>query len=391
MTVRARIALAALAVALTACGSSMVATGAVDATGAPPRAAAGLRLVQIGSFDSPIAVVGAPGDESRLFVAQKSGKVILLLNGHRQSRPFLDVSSRLTPNGIDEQGLLGLAFAPDYATSGRFYVDYTTFNNNIRIVQYRRSAGNPNVADPSSARLVLGIDHHENQNHNGGQLAFGPDGDLYVAVGDGGSEGDPDNHGQNTDSLLGKILRISPSANGGYTIPNGNPFKGQSGHRQEIWDYGLRNPWRFSFDEITGALIIGDVGQDQQEEVDYEPRGTGGVNYGWSIWEGDRREKPGTAHNAVFPVLVARHSDGYCAIIGGVVVRNAKLPSLNGQYLFGDNCRSPIEAVRVSPGHASGLHDTGLNVSGTSTFGSDADLNVYVASLSGPVYRLASR
>jgi glucose/arabinose dehydrogenase len=385
VSVRTRIAvIVAAAAALVACASGLAATG-------PGTAARGLRLVQIGNFDQPIAVTGAPGDPSRLFVVQKTGQIALLLNGHRQSRPFLDVSSKLTPNGIDEQGLLGVAFAPDYASSGRFYIDYTTFNNNIRVVQYRRSASNPNVADPSSARLVLGIDHHANQNHNGGQLAFGPDGDLYIGVGDGGSEDDPDNNGQNTDTLLGKVLRIAPSANGGYTIPPGNPFTGQAHHRAEIWAYGLRNPWRFSFDTLTGALIIGDVGQDLQEEIDYQPRGDAGVNYGWSVWEGDRRNKPGSAPHATFPVLVAKHSDGYCAIIGGVVVRTSALPSLNGQYLFGDNCRSQIEAVGVSPGHASGLHETGLNVNGTTSFGEDANLNVYVASLSGPVYRLASR
>src|SRR5277367_5806642 len=184
MSKRSRIALGAVAIVLTACGSGMAAnagTTAHSTTSAAPAvtAAAGARLVAIGNFDAPIAVTGDPGDTSRLFVAQKTGQIILLINGHRQSRPFLDVSSKLTPDGIDEQGLLGLAFAPDYATSGRFYVYYTTFNNNIRVVQYLRSASNPNVADPSSARLVLGIDHHQNQNHNGGQLAFGPDGDLY--------------------------------------------------------------------------------------------------------------------------------------------------------------------------------------------------------------------
>jgi glucose/arabinose dehydrogenase len=384
VTARARIGLVALAAGLAACGSGLAATG--QSTSGP-----GVRLVQIGSFDSPVGVVGAPADPSRVFVLQKSGQIILLLRGHRQSRPFLDVSRKLTQNGIDEQGLLGLAFAPDYATSGRFYVDYTTTNNDIRVVQYRRSASNPSVADPASARLVIGIGHRANQNHDGGQLAFGPDGDLYIGVGDGGSEDDPDNNGQNTNTLLAKVLRVSPSPNGGYTIPDGNPFKGQAHHRQEIWAYGLRNPWRFSFDEVTGALIIGDVGQDKQEEIDYQARGDAGVNYGWSVWEGDLKNKPGSVRNAVFPLVVARHSDGYCAIIGGVVVRNAKLPSLNGQYLFGDNCRSPIEAVRLSPGHASGLHESGLSVSGTSSFGEDADLNVYIASLSGPVYRLASR
>jgi len=401
MTVRTRIALAAVAAVLAACGSGMAAnagttpsgtTAATPATtGAARSAAAGARLVQIGNFNEPVGINGAPGDPSRVYVVQKSGQIILLLNGHIQSRPFLDLSTLVTPSPGEEQGLLGLAFAPDYATSGRFYVDYTIANNDIRIVQYQRSATNPNVASPSSARLVLLIDHQQNNNHNGGQIAFGNDGDLYIGVGDGGSEDDPDNNGQNTDTLLGKILRIDPSPNGGYTIPAGNPFVGQAHKRAEIWAYGLRNPWRFSFDSVTHALIIGDVGQDLQEEVDYQAAGVAGVNYGWSIWEGDRRNKPGTAPNAVFPVLVAKHSDGYCAIIGGVVVRDSSVPSLYGRYLFGDNCRAPIEAVTLSPGHASGLHETGLNVSGTTSFGEDASGHVYIASLAGPVYRLTSR
>jgi glucose/arabinose dehydrogenase len=314
---------------------------------------------------------------------------MLIHNGHIQARPFLDIGARVNAHG-QEQGLLGLAFAPDYATSGRFYVDYTLPSNSIRVVQYRRSAGDPDVADPGSARTVLAIDHHKFNNHNGGQLAFGPEGDLYVGVGDGGSEGDPESNGQNTNTLLAKILRVSPSANGGYTIPAGNPFAGRSRHRAEIWAYGLRNPWRFSFDRTTGALIVGDVGQDLQEEIDFAPAHTGaGANYGWSVWEGDRRNKPGTARNAVFPVLIARHSEGYCAIIGGFVVRDRSLPGLYGRYLFGDNCRSSIESVKLARGRATGLRATGLSVSSTSSFGQDASGHIYVCSLGGAVYRLA--
>jgi glucose/arabinose dehydrogenase len=350
-----------------------------------------LRLVEVGSFASPIFVTGAPGDPSRLFVVQRGGQIIVVKAGKAEARPFLDIS-KLVGTSFDEQGLLGLAFSPGYARNGLFYVDYTMPDNNIRIVQYRRSASNPDLADPSSAKVVLSIDHHQFQNHNGGDLAFGPDGDLYIGVGDGGSEGDPNNNGQNTDTLLGKLLRISPKASGGYTIPAGNPFAGQHGKRPEIWAYGLRNPWRYSFDRATGDLIIGDVGQDLQEEVDFAAKGTGaGANYGWSIWEGDRRNKPGTAPHAVFPVLVALHSKGYCAIIGGYVVRDHSLPSLYGRYLFGDNCRPQIMSVRLSEGHAKGLTTTGISVPGTSSFGQDDAGHVYVVSLNGPVYRLASR
>jgi glucose/arabinose dehydrogenase len=400
MRKHARVIVLALSLALAACGKGSsarserlsVSAGRVpterSASSAVP-ARRGLRLVKVGSFREPVYVTGAPGDASRLFVAQRGGQIMLVQGGRIQARPFLDIGSLVNAGG-QEQGLLGLAFAPDYARSGRFFVDYTLPSNDIRVVQYDRSASNPDLADPASARTLLTIDHHKYTNHNGGQLAFGPEGDLYIGVGDGGSEDDPEDNGQNTDTLLGKILRISPSANGGYTIPDSNPFAGQTSRLGEIWAYGLRNPWRFSFDRTTGDLVIGDVGQDLQEEIDFVPAHTGaGANYGWSVWEGDRRNKPGTAPHAVFPVLIARHSEGYCAIIGGFVVRDRTLPSLYGRYLFADNCRSPIESVKLSRGRAIGLRATGLSVPSTSSFGEDARGHIYVCSLRGPVYRLA--
>ncbi len=390
-SLRAAVVALPSALALAACGASGTggSHGASRPTSTPSARTAKLRLVQVGRFRQPIGVTGAPGDPSRVFVVQRAGQVMLMLNGHTRTQPFLDISSLVYSEGSDEQGLLGLAFPSDYARSGLFYVDYTIADNDIRVVQYRRSPGNANLANPESARLVLTIDHHLYTNHNGGQLAFGPDGDLYIGVGDGGSEDDPDNNGQNTDTLLGKILRIDPSPGGGYRIPPTNPFVGQSGRRAEIWAYGLRNPWRFSFDRSTDDLIIADVGQNLQEEVDFAPARTrAGANYGWSIWEGDRRNKPGSAPGAVFPVLIARHSSGYCAIIGGYVVRDRSLPSLDGRYLFGDYCRPQIESVKLAAGKATDLHATGLNVSETSSFGEDARGHIYVASLSGPVYRL---
>ncbi len=350
-----------------------------------------MRLAQVGSFRQPVYVTGAPGDPSRVFVVQRTGQVMLLLNGHGRARPFLDIARAVYSQGGAEQGLLGLAFAPDYARSGLFYVDYTIADNDIRVVQYRRSASDANLANPASARVVLRIDHHKYANHNGGQLAFGPDRDLYIGVGDGGSEGDPDENGQNTATLLGKILRVDPSPGGGYTIPSTNPFVGQAGRRPEVWAFGLRNPWRFSFDRSTGDMIIGDVAQDLQEEIDYVPSGTGaGANYGWSVWEGDRRNKPGKAPRAVPPVLIAQHSSGYCAIIGGYVVRDRSLPSLYGRYLFGDYCHPQIESVKLRHGRASNLRATGLEVSGTSSLGQDANGHIYITSLNGPVYRITT-
>lgn len=401
MRKHARVIALVLSLALAACGKGSPARSErlnVSAARVPAERSAssaaparrGLRLVEVGSFREPVYVTGAPGDASRLFVAQRGGQIMLVQGGRIQARPFLSIGSLVNAGG-QEQGLLGLAFAPDYARSGRFFVDYTLPSNDIRVVQYDRSASNPDLADPTSARTLLTIDHHKYTNHNGGQLAFGPEGDLYIGVGDGGSEDDPEDNGQNTGTLLGKILRISPSANGGYTIPDSNPFAGQTSRLGEIWAYGLRNPWRFSFDRATGDLVIGDVGQDLQEEIDFVPAHTGaGANYGWSVWEGDRRNKPGTAPHAVFPVLIARHSEGYCAIIGGFVVRDRSLPSLYGRYLFADNCRSPIESVKLSRGRAIGLRATGLSVPSTSSFGEDARGHIYVCSLRGPVYRLAS-
>jgi glucose/arabinose dehydrogenase len=378
------------ALTLTACGSGQAARPVTTAQVAAKGKS--LRLLRVASFDEPTYATGVPGDPSRLFVLQRSGKVMLVLNGRKRAQPFLDITSSVYEGGGDEQGLLGIAFPADYAKTGLFYVDHTIANNDIQIVQYRRSPGNANVAEAASAHTVLTIDHHAFTNHNGGQLAFGREGDLYIGVGDGGSEDDPDGNGQNTGTLLAKILRIAPTAAGGYTIPAGNPFAGQPGKRPEIWAYGLRNPWRFSFDRLTGAMVIGDVGQDHEEELDFVAPGKGaGANYGWNVFEGNSRFHSGSAFGAVAPVLTASHSDGYCAIIGGYVVRDKSLSSLYGRYLFGDFCRPNIESVKLSQGRASGLRQTGLQVDALSSFGQDAAGHIYLVSLKGSVYRLTQR
>jgi len=370
------------------CGSS---TPSGAATVAGPARANGIHLQRIGVFSQPVYLGAAPGDPNRLFVVERAGRIVVLLRGHRQARPFLDISGEVNSGG-GEQGLLSVAFAPDYAASGRLYVYYTDGSNNLRIVQFRRAQGDPNLAEAASARTVLTINHHTETNHNGGQLQFGPDGDLYIGVGDGGSEGDPHGYGQNTAVLLGKLLRVAPRPNGGYAIPAGNPFKPGSGRRPEIFAYGLRNPWRFSFDRRTGDLVIGDVGQDTEEEINFARRGHGaGANYGWSIIEGDRRYKSGSAPGAVRPALVARHSDGYCAIIGGYVVRDPTLHKLFGRYLFGDNCKAQINSVLLSAGHARQNHATGLSLGSLAAFGQDDAGHLYAVSLAGPVYRLFQR
>jgi glucose/arabinose dehydrogenase len=349
----------------------------------------GVRLERVGSFDSPVYVTSPPGDRRRLFVVEQAGRIRVVTDGHKRSRPFLDISGQVTSGG--EQGLLSMAFAPDYETSGRFYVYFTDRNGDERIVEYRRAAAER--ADPGSARLLILQRDHEG-NHNGGLLLFGSDGLLYTGMGDGGGAGDQHGaHGnaQSLGTLLGKILRIDPHPSGGrpYGIPASNPFVGRSGARGEIWAYGLRNPWRFAFDPAGKAMIIADVGQNEVEEVSLAQAG---ANLGWRVFEGAKRYTPGeSAPGAVPPIVQQFHSDGNCSITGGVVVRDRRLPALRGQYVFGDFCKGVIYAARISGGKAKGLHATRLHVSSLSSFGEDARRRAYAVSLDGPVYRLVPR
>jgi glucose/arabinose dehydrogenase len=362
------------------------------AASAPPLAgAARLHLVRIASFSSPVYVTSPPGDASRLFVVEQAGRVMLVKNGRKQGTPFLDIQGDVQSGG--ERGLLSVAFAPDYSRSGRFYVYYTDKGGNIRVQEFKRSS-NPDRADKGSRRQVLFQDHHQFPNHNGGQLEFGPDGYLYLGLGDGGSGGDPSNHAQSLNTLLGKILRIDPRASGGraYSIPGSNPFAGRRGARAEIYSYGLRNPWRFSFDRATGDLSIADVGQDKFEEIDFARKGrAAGVNYGWKGYEGFRRYSSTPVSGKYSPpVLVRSHSAGFCAIIGGYVVRDRSLGSLYGRYLYGDNCNSGIYSVKLRSGRASGNRSLPFTVRGLSSFGQDARGRIYLTSLGGALYRLAS-
>jgi glucose/arabinose dehydrogenase len=370
-------------------------TPTVSAAPETPAAPAsrGVRLRRIGTFDAPLFVTSPPGDRARRFVVEQGGRVMVVRSGRKLDTPFLDISGQVTVGA--EQGLLSLAFAPDYADSGRFYVYFTDNAGDQRIVEYRRR--DADRADPGSARLVLRMADSES-NHNGGLLLFGPDDLLYVGTGDGGGGGDrhgPRGNAQNLGSLLGKILRIDPRPAGGrpYGVPEGNPFTGRSGARGEIYSYGLRNPWRFSFDRRTGDLSIGDVGQNEFEEIDFVRRGRGrGANFGWRPFEGRARYTPGeSAPGHVRPVIVRKHSDGNCSITGGVVVRDRRLAGLRGRYVFGDYCKGRIESARLSSGRARGVRRTSLKVSSLSSFGEDAQGRVYVTSLDGPVYRIDPR
>jgi glucose/arabinose dehydrogenase len=370
--------------------ATATATAQPEPTAVPARR--GVRLRRIGTFDAPVYVTSPPGDRARQFVVEQGGRVFVIRGGRRLGTPFLDISGQVTAGG--EQGLLSLAFAPDYADSGRFYVYFTDNAGDQRIVEYRRASADR--ADAGSARLVMRMEDSES-NHNGGLLLFGPDDLLYVGTGDGGGGGDrhgPRGNAQDLGSLLGKILRIDPRPGGGraYAVPAGNPFRGRSGARGEIYAYGLRNPWRFSFDRLTGDLTIGDVGQNASEEINFVRRGRGrGANFGWRPFEGRARYTQGeSAPGHVPPVIVRSHDAGNCSITGGVVVRDRRL-RLYGRYVFGDYCRGRVESARLSRGRARGVRQTRLRVSSLSSFGEDAQGRVYATSLDGPVYRLDPR
>jgi glucose/arabinose dehydrogenase len=350
-----------------------------------------VQLTEIGSFDQPLFVTQPPGIPDELYVVEQCGRVIRVEDGEPQSEPFLDLSGEVSCGG--EQGLLSIAFAPNYERFGLLYVDYTDIAGNTQVVEYRRDRDDPTIADPESARTVLSQEQPFS-NHNGGLLLFGPDDLLYVGLGDGGSAGDPDRNGQDLSTLLGKLLRIDPRASDGdpYSIPRSNPFADDEAARGEIYAYGLRNPWRFAFDRDTGALWIGDVGQGSLEEVDAIPaRSAAGANFGWSAFEGDElfnedQEAPGY----VPPVLTYSTTAGEnCSITGGHVVRDPRLASLYGRYLYGDFCAGDLRSFTARPTvEAVDDRGLGLNVPSLSSFGEDAAGRVYATSLDGPVYRL---
>jgi glucose/arabinose dehydrogenase len=367
-------------------GSSSAPGPAAPGTGSARKK--GVRLVRIGRFDSPLYVTSPPGDARRLFVVEQTGRIRVLVGGKRRAKPFLNLAGDITSGG--EQGLLSMAFAPDYKKTGRFYVDFTDRNGNTRVQEFTRSKGNPNRADPSSRRQILFI-QQPFPNHNGGLVLFGPDGYLYVGMGDGGSAGDPENRAQNLNSLLGKLLRIDPRP-GASLSPPSNPFVGRAG-RDEIYSYGLRNPWRFSFDHKTDDLYIGDVGQDSREEIDYAPRGTAaGKDYGWSCFEGKRRYNGSrSCPNPTPPVLDYGRGGGECSVTGGVVVRDSRLAALVGRYVYGDFCTGVLRSFRIVNGRATGDRRMGLDVPSLSSFGQDARGRVYATSLNGRVYRLSPR
>jgi len=347
-----------------------------------------LEVVQAG-FSSPLFVTAPPGDTHRLFVVERGGLVRVIEDGALLPTPFLDVSADIVSSG--EQGLLGLAFHPDYATNGYVYVDYTDASGDTQVMRYVVT-GDPNVVDATPGEPILSVDQPYT-NHNGGMLAFGPDGMLYVGLGDGGSGGDPDGNGQNRATLLGSILRLDVDGGLPYSIPADNPFAGHATYREEIWAYGLRNPWRFSFDRQTGDLLIGDVGQGKVEEVDFQPASShGGENYGWNVMEGSQCYGTAVCSTAglVLPVAEYGHSAG-CSITGGYVYRGTAWPALQGRYFYGDYCSGWIRSFQLDDGTATDLQDHSADVEAglsLSSFGEDGAGELYVVDLDGTVYRL---
>ncbi|MBW4521164.1 MAG: PQQ-dependent sugar dehydrogenase [Scytolyngbya sp. HA4215-MV1] len=345
----------------------------------------------VSGFSQPTEIANAGDGTGRLFVVERNGHVRIVQNGAVLATPFLDISTQVRSQG-QEQGLLGLAFAPDYASSGYFYVNYINSAGNTVIARFHVSS-NPNVANAASEEIVLTI-AQPFANHNGGKLAFGPDGYLYIGMGDGGGGGDPQNLAQNPNSLLGKILRIdvNPNTSRTYTIPASNPFltnhDPQNLVRDEIWALGLRNPWRFSFDRLAGDLYIADVGQDNFEEVDFQRfNSRGGENYGWSIMEGFSVFKPGNTAGLIAPVVTYNHTQGE-SITGGFVYRGPVVSPLQGAYLYADFVNGKIWGVKRNgtSWQPSLLLDSPYNIS---TFGEDEAGNLYIADFSnGGIYRL---
>jgi glucose/arabinose dehydrogenase len=338
-------------------------------------------------------VTNAGDDSGRVFIWQQSGRIWILRDGVVEDTPFLDVSSLLSAQvfsgSYTERGLLGVAFHPRFAENGFFFVHYSDSEGDTAIARYSVSAGNPDVADASSAQMILQVGQPY-PNHNGGQLAFGPDGYLYIALGDGGSQGDPQGNAQNPASLLGKILRINVDTVP-YTIPDDNPLLNVNGAAPEVWALGLRNPWRFSFDRATGDLYVADVGQNQWEEVNFQPASSlGGENYGWNIYEASTRYSGASdPSNLVLPFAAYAHNQG-CSVTGGYVYRGEALVDLQGVYFFGDWCTGIVWASYRDPNEnwqTQIFTDTEYNIS---SFGEDEAGELYLVNHNGSVMQLQS-
>jgi glucose/arabinose dehydrogenase len=370
------IAPVALALALAACGAGQGPANANgDASASRPKEAGGalaLRLVTVArGFSEPVFVASTPSQPRRIYVVEQIGRIRVVQRGRVLPTPLLDIQELTEARG--EQGLLSMAFHPKYATNHLFYVDYTDNQGDTRVVEYRARPGR----SPQRVRELLFVDQPY-ANHNGGQLEFGPDGYLYVGMGDGGSGGDPQNRAQNSSSQLGKLLRADVS---------------QTRPRWEMVALGLRNPWRLSFDRGTGDLYIGDVGQNDYEEIDFTPRSSPGLeNYGWDVYEGnhDFEDKQPGQGKLVFPVYEYSHDEG-CSVTGGYVYRGSRVPAAQGRYFFGDYCSGTVWSLVIRDGKASDVRRHSFRVDSLSSFGQGVGGQLYLVSHEGTIYRLARR
>jgi glucose/arabinose dehydrogenase len=381
----AALTLALSAALLVGCGGGSDESGTETAAQQQQAPADGkLRLEKVGDFDQPDYLTQPPGSDD-LYVVEREGGVRIVRDGEVIDAPALDIRDQVGSDG-EEQGLLSIAFPPDFQSSRIVYAYYTGNDQDQHVVQY--AVSDDGSFERDSEREILHMDDFAS-NHNGGLLLFGPDRQLYIGTGDGGIADDPERNGQNVDSLLGKILRIDPRPSGGrpYTVQSPGPLG--AGARPEICNYGLRNPWRFSFDRRTGALLIGDVGQNTQEEIDYVPAGrTCGNNFGWSAFEGTNRfNDDQTAPNEMPPILTYGRDEG-CSVTGGYVVRDRSLAALFGRYVYGDFCAGDLRSFEPASPDARDDRPVGLNVPSLSSFGEDNRGHIYAVSLDGPVYRL---
>jgi glucose/arabinose dehydrogenase len=361
---------------------------------APPTSSSGAALQQIASgLAFPLYLTAPPGDP-RLFVVEKGGAIRIIKDGELVETPFLDLSAKVSTG--PEQGLLGLAFPPDYATTGRFVVHYTDAEGDTRVSAFRAGA-DPDRADPLSEAVLLTVEQ-PGGSHNGGQILFGPDGFLYIALGDGGSRnGNDRGRAQSLGDLLGAILRIDIASGATYSIPPDNPFIGTEGARAEIWSYGLRNPWRFSFDRSTGDVYIADVGEKRWEEINVSPAAEGaarGLNYGWSRMEGTDCMNAATCDRAgiTFPLVQYDHEDG-CSIIGGYVYRGSAIPALQGHYLYADFCQGWVRSFRLEHGAAIEQQEWPTLRPGrqVTSFGEDSQGELYLLTGAGGVFKIVAQ
>lgn len=360
----------------------------------PPDPAAIQLTAAAAGFHRPIYATHAGDGTGRLFVLEQSGKIWILEDDARMPVPFLDVSALISPNALSqrytEQGLLGLAFHPDYASSGAFFIYYTDLAGDTVVARYQVMPGQPYLAEPSSGKIIFQLSQPYG-NHNGGHIEFGPDGYLYIALGDGGAANDPLGAGQNRGMLLGSILRLDVDSAFPYAIPPDNPFVDDAAARDEIWAYGLRNVWRFSFDRATGDIYLADVGQNQWEEVNFQPASSrGGENYGWNVYEANTIFAGGSAPNHVAPFFAYSHSLG-CSVTGGDVYRGGTIAALQAAYLFGDYCTGRIWASWRDSSltwRTIELMKTNMAIS---SFGEDEAGEVYVIDYAGALYRFEPR